>query len=162
MTDSDLPSHDWVRIGPSGIAGTGGFARRPIPAGTPVLEYVGERISKQESLLRCQRGNPYIFDLNKAWDLDGDVPGNPARFLNHSCAPNCDAEQTGERIWIVTTRDVAEGEELTFDYGYDLAEYREHPCHCGTPNCIGFMVAAVFHEQIRAQRLGLDTAVVPG
>jgi SET domain-containing protein len=151
MSDPSPAPHDFLRVGPSGIEGTGGFARCLIPAGTRVIEYVGERISKQESLARCEAGNPYVFDINEQWDLDGSVEWNPARFLNHSCAPNCDAEQHGDRIWIVTTREVAEGEELTFNYGFDLSEYRDHPCCCGTPNCVGFMVAEEFHDHVRKQ-----------
>ncbi|MFM1768865.1 MAG: hypothetical protein RJA22_1394 [Verrucomicrobiota bacterium] len=147
-------SPERLRVAPSGIEGTGGFARGPIPAGTRVIEYVGERITKQESLRRCEEGNPFIFDMNPEWDLDGNVPWNPARFLNHSCQPNCDAEQHGDHIWIITTRDVADGEELTFNYGYDLSEYRDYPCQCGTPSCVGFMVAEEFHETVRARQGG--------
>ena len=58
----------------------------------PVLEYVGEKISKSESLRRCEENNEYIFTLNEQEDLDGNVEWNPARFINHSCVPNCDAE----------------------------------------------------------------------
>jgi SET domain-containing protein len=129
---------------PSPIHGTGGFARCDLPAGARVIEYVGERIDKRESLARCERGEHFIFDLDDQWDLDGNVEWNLARFLNHSCSPNCDAEFIEERIWIVTTRPVACGEELTFNYGYDLEEYREHPCHCGAANCVGFIVAEEF------------------
>ena len=113
---------DLIDFGPSGIEGTGGFARQGIAAGTRVIEYVGERITKPESVTRCEKGNAFIFDLNETWDLDGNVPWNPARYLNHSCRPNCDAEQIEDSIWIVTTRDVRPGEELTFNYGYDLEE----------------------------------------
>src|SRR5438445_8660632 len=74
----------------SAIHGTGGFARRAIAAGTPVIEYVGEKITKAESLRHCEANNDYIFTLDDEFDLDGNVPWNPARFLNHSCAPNCE------------------------------------------------------------------------
>jgi len=141
-----------ITFGPSGIQGTGGFARAPITAGTRLMEYVGDRIDKRESTVRCEQGNAFIFNLNDEWDLDGNVPWNPARFLNHSCQPNCDAEQIEDRIWIVTTRDVAPGEELTFNYGYDMEEYRQHPCGCGAANCIGYMVAEEFHDMIRQAR----------
>lgn len=131
-----------VRIGPSAIEGTGGCARVAIGRGTRVIEYQGERISKAESLVRCEANNPYIFCLDETTDLDGSVEWNPARFLNHSCAPNCEAQMINGRIWIVALRDIAAGEEITFDYGYDWEDYKEHPCHCGAPGCFGYIVSA--------------------
>ncbi len=142
---------DWVRILPSGIHGLGGFAAQPISRGTKVLEYVGNKISKQESLERCAGNNEYIFALNEREDLDGNVDWNPARYLNHSCAPNCEALVHEGRIWIVATCDIAEGEELTFNYGYDLEDYREYPCRCGAPNCVGYIVAEEFFDYIRTR-----------
>src|ERR1051325_6927530 len=76
----------------SPIHGTGGFARSDIAAGARVLEYVGEKITKAESLRRCEAHNEYLFALDDEFDLDGNVSWNPARFLNHSCEPNCEAE----------------------------------------------------------------------
>jgi SET domain-containing protein len=131
------------------IHGLGGFARSKILKGEFVVEYVGERISKSESLRRCQQDNQFIFALDDQWDLDGNVPWNPARFLNHSCAPNCEAEFRDGRIWIVAIQDIRAGEEITFNYGYDLSDYKEHPCHCGSKRCVGFIVADVFFDTIR-------------
>lgn len=110
---------------------------------------MGQWISKDESLKRCIASNAYIFTLNEKVDLDGDVPWNPARFINHSCAPNCEAEQDGDHIWIIARRDIAAGEELSFNYGYDLVDYRDHPCHCGTADCVGFIVAEEFFDHVR-------------
>lgn len=141
-----------IEIRESPIHGRGGFARQAIPAGTRVLEYVGERITKTESLRRCAAMNAYIFHLDDEHDLDGNVPWNPARFLNHSCAPNCEAVMEGGRIWMVARRDIQAGEELTFNYGYDLVDYQEHPCHCGAPQCVGYIVAEEFHSWLRARR----------
>ena len=135
----------------SAIHGTGGFARRSIPAGTTVIEYVGEKITKAESLVRCEANNEYIFTLDDDFDLDGNVPWNLARFLNHSCAPNCEAELEAGRILIIATRDIVAGEELTFNYGYDLADYRDHPCRCGSAECVGFIVAGEFFAHVRDQ-----------
>jgi hypothetical protein len=142
-------SADLVEFKPSPIDGTGGFARADLPAGTRVIEYVGERIDKCESLARCMRGESCIFHLDEQWDLDGNVDCNPARFLNHSCSPNCDAELIDGRIWIVTIQRVVRGEELSFNYGYDLPDYREHPCRCGAPVCTGYIIAAEFFEHVR-------------
>jgi SET domain-containing protein len=132
----------------SQIHGTGGFARADILADTEIVEYVGERISKEESSRRCEANNEYIFDLDDEHDLDGNVEWNPARFINHSCAPNCEAQWDEEHIWIVAVRDIKAGEELTFNYGYDLVDYLEHPCRCDAPNCVGYILAEEFHEQI--------------
>jgi|SRR5690349_9156843 len=136
----------------STIHGTGGYARQKITAGTQVIEYVGEKITKAQSIKRCAASNAYIFTLDSEFDLDGDVAWNPARFINHSCAPNCEAEIDHEqRIWIVALREIHPGEELTFNYNYDLVEYREHPCQCGTPECVGFIVAEEFFDHVRRQ-----------
>jgi len=104
----------------SPIHGLGGFAKTSIPQGARIVEYVGERISKSESIKRCERNNEYIFTLNDREDLDGNVEWNPARFINHSCAPNCEAELEDGHIWIVASRDIRKGEELTVNYGFDL------------------------------------------
>ncbi len=116
------------------------------------MEYVGEKITKAESLRRCEGENSFIFALNETEDLDGNVEWNAARFMNHSCAPNCEAELEQGRIWLIARRVIAAAEELTFNYGYDLADYREHPCHCGAPGCVGYMVAEEFFEHVRNNR----------
>lgn len=144
-----------VVIRPSAIQGWGGFAARDLRQGACVMEYVGERITKAESLRRCEADNPFIFSLDDDWDLDGGVPWNPARFLNHSCQPNCDAECDEGRIWIVARRDIAAGEELTFNYGYDLQDYREHPCGCGAAGCVGYIVAEEFFPMLKQSQLGM-------
>ena len=146
----------------SAIHGTGGFAKMDLAAGTQVIEYTGEIITKEESLRRCESDNVYIFSLGAEADLDGSGPGNLARFLNHSCEPNCEAERVGERIWIIARRDIPAGEELTFNYGYDLQDYREHPCCCGAPGCAGYIVAAGFFEHVKRQsRLASEITAVP-
>ena len=133
----------------SAIHGLGGFAARPLKAGERIIEYVGQKITKSESLRRCEEENWCIFALDDQFDLDGAVGWNPARFINHSCAPNSDAELIDGRIWIVARRDIAAGEEITFNYGYDLESYREHPCGCGAPNCVGHIVAEELFEHLK-------------
>lgn len=133
----------------SPIHGRGAFAAEDIPAGARVLEYVGEKISKRESTERCRRGNHFIFQLDEEWNLDGDMAWNPARLLNHSCAPNGTADCIDGRIWIVAARDIRAGEEITFNYGHDLQDYEEHPCRCGAVECVGFIVAEDFFPDVR-------------
>ncbi len=150
MSASPGPA-EMVVFRPSYIHGSGGFATMAIPAGTRLIEYIGERISKVESHRRCEAGNPFIFHSDEETDLDGNVEWNPARWLNHSCEPNCEAEEEDGRIWIVTTRAVARGDELTFNYGYDLTDYRTFPCRCGQSVCVGFIVAEEYFEQVRME-----------
>jgi uncharacterized protein len=133
----------------SAIHGCGAFARTDIRAGTHLIEYVGEKIDKRESARRCELNNTYIFAVDDDFDLDGNVAWNPARFFNHSCAPNCDAEWMDGRIWIVANRFIQTGEELTYDYGYDLEDYADYPCSCGQPNCVGYIVAADLARFVR-------------
>jgi hypothetical protein len=135
----------------SNIHGRGVYARRDIPEGTPVLEYTGERITKAEAarrekerLARRDRGQDhcvYIFELNARYDLDGRTEGNVARLINHSCAANCRVDVLRGRIWIIARRDIAAGEEVTFDYGFRFSEWRHHACRCGATRCAGFIVA---------------------
>ncbi len=148
-----------IRAASSSIHGRGVYAIAPIAAGTRIIEYTGERITKAESrrreearlrrLRRGQDGSVYIFDLNKRADLDGRVGGNVSRFINHSCAPNCRTETVRGRVWIFAMRDIAAGEELTFDYGYPLSEWRMHPCRCGQRGCPGFIVNAPQRWRVR-------------
>ena len=133
--------NELIRFQPSPIHGMGAFASARLSKGDRVIEYVGQKISKAESLKRCEENNWCIFSLDEQFDLDGAVGWNPARFINHSCSPNCEAELIEGHIWILACREIAVGEEITFNYGYDFDSYKEHPCACGAPNCVGFMLA---------------------
>ena len=141
--------HPLVEIRTSSIHGTGAFARQDIAAGARVIEYLGEKITKDEANRRCEADNRFIFYLDEQHDIDGSVAWNPARFLNHSCAPNCEADNVDGGIWIVALRDIKIGDELTFNYGYDLEEYRDYPCRCGAADCLGFIVAEGFFPIVR-------------
>jgi len=128
------------------------FAARPIAAGEAVADYAGERILKAESIRRREAcRNPYIFEWDSTHDLDGDVPDNPARWANHGCAPNCEAVLEQNHLRLRALRAIAAGEELTFDYGYRLADGPGQPCRCGAPSCVGFIVAQA--ERWRLRRL---------
>ncbi len=141
-----------VLIKGSAIDGMGGFARADISAGERVIEYVGRKIDKKESLRQCELENPCIFHLDEEHDLDGNVEWNPARFLNHSCSPNSEAQSEDGTIWIVALRDIKAGEEITFNYNYDLEDYKEHPCRCGAANCVGYILAEEFFPSVQAGR----------
>ena len=94
----------------------------------------------------------FIFILDDEFDIDGDVKWNPARFLNHSCEPNARAEIFGEQIWILARRDIAPGEEVTFNYSYGLEDYEDHPCKCGAVKCVGYIIAEEYFPKIKRKR----------
>ena len=145
---------DLYEVKPSRIHGTGVFARVNIAADQRVLEYLGERVTKEESLRRRELDNFFVFTVTDEFDIDGAVDWNPARFINHSCAPNCEAQMEEERIWIIALRDISASEELTFNYGYDLQDYEDHPCACGAATCLGYMVAEEYFEDVRRRSHG--------
>ena len=131
----------WVRK--SRIAGLGLFAAQDIKKWTRILPYIGEKISKAESARRLAQGNVYIFTFNDRYDIDGKIRRNTARYINHSCDPNCDVDITTRAIWIVALRHIRDGEELTYNYGYeyDPATYRDFPCRCGAKHCRDYILA---------------------
>ena len=148
---SRITSKKVIEFKDSGIHGMGGFALCRIRKGTPLIEYVGERITKTEAAVRCEANNPFIFSLNDEVDVDGDVSWNAAKYLNHSCEPNAEAEIFGDQIWIMAIRDVRAGEEITFNYSYDLENYEDHPCRCGAEGCVGYMVAEEYFPKVSGE-----------
>ncbi len=110
-----------VRVGPSRIAGQGLFAAQDIPKGTRIMQYIGEKISSRERARRLAAGNAYIFHLTYRYAIDGQTLDNTARYINHSCDPNCEAEKTSDTVWIIALREITAGEELSYNYGYDAS-----------------------------------------
>lgn len=149
MTKRWRHDHPLIVFKESGIHGTGGFARIDIRSGKRIIEYVGRKISKAEGQAELQKQNVYIFTLDDDYDIDGSVNWNRARFINHSCDPNCEVEIVRSRIWIYARRPIMAGEELTYNYSYDLDDYKSRPCQCGASNCVGYMVAAEFFATLR-------------
>jgi uncharacterized protein len=138
-----------IRVSP--IHGRGLYAARDIKKGERVVEYLGERISKAESEKRGNamlekakktgEGAVYIFILNKTHDIDGSGPENEARLMNHSCEPSCEAHVERGHIWYFAKRKILKGEELYINYGFDVENWEDHPCRCGSPKCVGYIVA---------------------
>ena len=120
----------------SQVHGWGVFAERRITKNTRLIDYAGERISHQESLKRERRymtkGVIWCFQINRRWVRDAAVGGNIARFINHSCHPNCYVHIVGDTIWIRAARNIRKGEELTYDYMTDGEGHIR--CQC-TPRC---------------------------
>jgi SET domain-containing protein len=114
-------------------AGLGLFAAKPLSRGELVIEYTGERISEAEA---NRRGGKYLFELNDDWAIDGKGRENLARYINHSCKPNCYPELTEDetQVFIYAKRKIAPGEELTYDYGKDYVDrlIKPHGCRCAS------------------------------
>jgi SET domain-containing protein len=124
----------------SKIHGWGVYATRTIPKNTRIIDYAGEKISNQKSLRREQRyikrGRLWCFKLTNRTVIDAAVGGNDARFINHSCRPNCYVHIAGGVIWIRASRTIRRGEELTYNYHTDGEGMIE--CRC-RPGCQGLI-----------------------
>jgi uncharacterized protein len=145
------PVNEWMELRQSGIHGLGGFATRDIPKGTRIIEYTGERINNAEADRRYDEDgmadhHTFLFILSSRTCVDAAFGGNEARFINHSCDPNCETGIWNSRIWISAVKRIPAGTELTYDYMYDDdAEYTEedlryYKCECGAAKCRGTMV----------------------
>lgn len=152
--DADgIPPHPWHVVKRSRIHGNGIYAKRKIPAGTRIMEYIGELISSAEADRR-HPVNPddpfhtFFFALGTGKVIDGSHGGNDARWINHSCEPNCETEETDDgRIFVVSLQPIPRGEELFYDYGLVIdARYTqklkdEYKCLCGSAHCRHTMLA---------------------
>lgn len=142
------------KIKKSKIHGTGIVASEDIKKGIQVIQYIGEKISKKEGDKRSEErirkylkqkneGSVYVFELNKNYDIDGSPLYNIARFINHSCDPNCEVEIINNEIWIVSIKKIKKGTELNYDYGYpfDKDDFADHNCKCESKNCVGYIIS---------------------
>jgi len=145
---ADLP----YEIRKSRIQGRGAFATRRIRAGTRIVEYVGERITREEADARYDdesmaRHHTFLFAVDDDTVIDAAHGGNSARFINHSCDPNCEAVIEDGRVFIEAVKNIQPGAELTYDYAYernddhDEESERLYACHCGAPTCRGTILA---------------------
>ena len=120
----------------SKLHGFGVFAQASINKNTRIIDYAGELVRNSDIEAREERyladGCIWIFRINRAWSRDAAVGGNIARFINHSCTPNCWFEVVDRTIWIRASRRIRAGEELTYDYA-TIGE-RTIPCRC-RPGC---------------------------
>ena len=145
--------NEFTFLGESHIHNKGVFASKEIPAGQKVLEYTGELISKEEgtkrendSIKRAKKdptvAGTYILEIDEVNDLDGDVEGNYAKYINHSCEPNCEFDIIGKKVWVNALRKINEGEELLLNHGFEWnpKEFHKHPCRCGSPKCVGYIL----------------------
>ena len=148
-----------IQVRNSPIHGRGVFAASDLAAESRVIEYQGLRLSHAKADKRyagnAETGHTFLFTLNEAYVIDANQGGNDARWINHSCAPNCQAfliEHEGkdrklDRVVIETTRAIKAGEELAYNYAITLDE-RHTPrlkklwaCRCGATSCTGTMLS---------------------
>jgi hypothetical protein len=113
-------------------SGCGLFVTAPIKKGETVIEYIGERIPASEG---DSRDNRYIFNVSSRFDIDGSPRYNTARYINHSCRPNCEAINRRGRIFIVARKNIRAGEELAYHYGRDHFDGFIRPAGCQCAKC---------------------------
>jgi SET domain-containing protein len=142
----------------SAIHGNGVFALQDLPAGLRLIQYRGKLRTHAEADRMhgggVDSGHTFLFTLNDKYLIDANIKGNTARWINHSCVPNCEAvthvdkngDERKDRIFIETIRAIRAGEEITYDYGITLEEphtprlKRIWACHCGHKQCSGTLL----------------------
>lgn len=141
-----------IQVRRSGVHGRGVFALQDIAEGEVIVEYAGKVISYEESQRRhphdpAHPNHTFFFQIDGNRVIDGGDGGNSARWINHSCDPNCFAEEVEDRIFISALRNISAGEELGYDYGLIIEERytaklkADYACHCGAADCRGTMLA---------------------
>lgn len=157
---SDEPLY---KVRRSRIHGSGVYAARMIPKGTRVVEYLGDRITHADADERYAAkgqddGHTFLFVVNSRVVIDAGVDGNEARFINHSCDPNCETVIEGGRVFIEALRDIEPGEELGYEYGLtwestdDPDELANYACRCGAAKCRGTMLDPVPLDKKRKRK----------
>ncbi len=143
------------KVRKSKVHGKGIIATENIKKNTKIIQYIGEKVTKREGDKRSEKrinkylnsettGSVYIFELDNKYDIDGSVLYNKARYINHSCEPNCEVDITNGEIWISSIKKIKKGDELSYDYGYEFNknDFRDHRCKCGAKECIGFIISS--------------------
>lgn len=147
----------------SGVHGNGVFAVQDIAEGETLIEYKGEIISWKEALRRhphdpTQPQHTFYFHVDDDRVIDGNVDGNASRWINHSCEPNCEADEQNGRVFIKALRNIAAGEELSYDYGLIIDEpytkklLSEFPCWCGSADCRGTLLAPKDDDEVKKKK----------
>jgi len=142
-----------IQVRPSGVHGQGVFALVDIPKGERIVEYTGEIISWKEAQRRHphdpeQPNHTFYFHVDDKHVIDALYGGNESRWINHSCGPNCEADEEDGRIYIKALRKIKAGEELSYDYGLVIDEpltpalKADYPCWCGSAHCRGTLLSS--------------------
>ena len=128
--------------------GKGLFTESPIPKGACIIEYTGRPVSRAEQYSDSGR---YLFWTGKDTMINGNIPSNKARYINHSCDPNAETDIIRGKIWVIALRDIKKSEELFYNYGYgfDGEPAGEHRCLCRTSRCVGYILAEEHWPQLQ-------------
>ena len=144
----DYSKNRYFEVTESSIQGKGAFAIKKIRKGQRIIEYTGEIISPEEESIRydddsMDRHHTFLFAVDDKRTIDAGEIGSDAKYINHSCDPNCEAVDDGGRIFIEALKTINKGEELFYDYGFEQDEpptqelIDQYPCHCGSAKCRG-------------------------
>ena len=147
-----VPSGKRIQTRLSGVHGKGMFAVQDLAEGETLIEYIGEVISWKEALRRhphdpTDPNHTFYFHVDDKHVIDAKHGGNSSRWINHGCAPNCEADEQKGRIFIKALQNIPAGKELFYDYGliidapYTKKLKADYPCWCGAPNCRGTLLA---------------------
>ena len=128
-----------VEARPSPIHGMGLFAMRSFSHGERIVQYTGNIVRTPPN--PDANGLIFAMELDSDRWMDGCDTHNIARHANHSCEPNAESHLEGDSVYLIARRDIQVGEEITFDYGYNLSDALSHPCQCGAKGCLGRIVA---------------------
>lgn len=169
INDTGLPDNEWIVVRNSPVHGYGCFARKFIPKGTRIIEYLGERLSHKEADKRYEDADPndnhtFLFIADRRTVIDATKGGNESRFINHSCDGNCTSETEKGRVFIEAIKDIQKGEELGYDY--QIPRDKEDPpdvdvtyaCRCGSPKCRGSMLWPPMKKKKAKKKAGKKTA----
>ena len=135
-----------IEVRESGVHGHGVYTAQFVPEGTRIIEYTGERTSWEAAPNDENDPHTFNFGLDNGEVINPEIGGNDARWINHSCDPNCEAIEEDDRIFIYAMRDIQAGEELFYDYALEIDEpiteqsKKKFACHCGSSNCRGTML----------------------
>lgn len=121
-----------LKVGKS-RTGRGVFALEAIPKGACIIEYVGREMTPEEVE---KSHNRYVFETGKNTAIDGNIAGNRARFINHSCKPNCEADGPAKKVFILALRNIKQGEELTYDYDKEYFDQYLSNGRCKCTSCV--------------------------
>ncbi len=118
-----------VRVGRADT-GKGLYAEEDIPKGARIIEYTGKRVSEAKAI---KDAGKYLFEVGKGVTIDGNIKSNIARYINHSCVPNCEADGPEGKVYIWALKKIKKGEELTYDYGEEYFDRHIRPKGCRCP-----------------------------
>lgn len=153
-----IEENPFLEVRASSIHGLGVFVLAELSARTYCLSYRGKLLDIAALDVLGDAQKPFLFQLEEGMIMDGSGFENPARFINHSCEPNCEVDYEDGVLRIYTTRMVEAGEELTFHYQLKPLEALNHPCRCGKPSCFGYMVG----KEWKAEFLKLKSRLARG